>query len=124
MTSALGTPSAPLRILQSLQSRQFRIDNEKRLQAQIAEAFAEDGIEAEREVRLSPTDVIDFLIGDIGLEAKIKGQRRAIFRQCVRYCRHDAIGTLIVATSVAMGFPVRINGKSVYVVSLGRAWLA
>lgn len=77
-------------------------------------------IMARREVELVKGDIIDFMVGPIGVEVKIKGQRRAIYRQCERYCEHACVGSLVLATNVAMGMPETINGKPVFVASLGR----
>ena len=115
--------SAAERLVIALKPIRFKLNNEKALQAEMAQAFDRLGIEAEREVRLGPGDIIDFLVGDVGLEVKTKGQKKAIFRQCERYCDHDRIKALVVATNVAMGFPREIGGKPVYVLPLGKAWL-
>jgi hypothetical protein len=106
-----------------LGNRRFHLSDEKRLQSLIAAEFVTAGIEHEREVRLSGADIIDFMVGDIGIEVKIKGQRREIYRQCERYCRHEKVKALILATNVAMGFPPELAGKATYFVHLGRAWL-
>lgn len=112
---------APLLAL--LARQRFRIDNEKLLQAQMATVLEASGVTFSAEHVLSPGNRIDFLIGDVGIEAKIKGQRRAILRQCERYASHDAIGALIVITNAAMGLPPEINGKPIHVFNLGKAWL-
>ena len=111
------------RIATLLRGKRLRLDNEKLLQAQVAEVLAVGNIDAVREVRLAPGDVIDLLAGEVGIEIKIKGQRRAIYRQCERYCGHEAIEALILITNAAMGMPASINGKPVFVVSLGTGWL-
>lgn len=78
----------------------------------------------EREVRLSPKERIDFVVGgSIGIEVKIKGDKLAIYRQMVRYAAFDQLKRLILVSSVAIGLPDTINGKPVAVVSLGGAWL-
>ena len=110
-------------IIRLIETRRLPLTSEKRLQAALAEEFAGAGIAAEREVDLGYGDIIDFMIGPIGLELKIRGQRRAIFRQCERYCGHERVGTLILATNAAMGLPARIGDKPVHVVSLARGWL-
>lgn len=99
------------------------LSDEKRLQAAIAEEFDAAGIVYEREARLSPADVIDFMSGEIGIEVKIKGSKRAIFHQVERYAQHDRVKELILVSNVAMGFPPEINGKPVYFHNLAKAWL-
>ncbi|AMX93707.1 MULTISPECIES: hypothetical protein [Mesorhizobium] len=99
------------------------LSDEKRLQAAISDEFTLADIPHEREVRLSPEDVIDFMCGEIGIEVKIKGGKRAIFHQVERYAQHDSIKELILVSNVAMGFPPEINGKPVYFHNLAKAWL-
>lgn len=110
-------------IIRLIQTRRLPLSAEKPLQAALALEFEKAGIAAEREVDLGDGDVIDFMIGGIGLEVKIKGQRRAIFRQCERYCGHDRVVTLVLATNAAMGLPAWIDGKPVHVASLARGWM-
>lgn len=110
-------------IISFFAGKRFPLSDEKRLQTAIEEEFQRAGILYEREFRLSPKDVIDFIVGRVGIEVKIKGGKLAIFRQVERYAQHDGIDALILATNVAMGMPEEINGKPVHVVNLGRAWL-
>lgn len=110
-------------IVKFIQSRRWTLSDEKSLQASIAEQMDAAGILYEREVRLAPGDIVDFMVGSIAVEVKIGGQRRAIFRQCMRYCEHDRVSDLVLATNVAIGLPGTMVGKSVSIASLGRAWL-
>lgn len=96
---------------------------EKDVQQAISDALGRAGIVHSREVRLSPTDIIDFVVDGLGIEVKIKGARRAILRQLERYAAHPDISALALVSSVAMGVPAVINGKPVEFVSMGRAWL-
>ncbi len=104
---------------------EYRFDTscEATLQAQIERAFRERGVEYKREVRLSSHDRIDFLLEGIGIEVKIKGSAKAIFRQCQRYCAYDEIQALILVTGRSMGLPESIQGKPCYYHNLGRSWL-
>lgn len=78
----------------------------------------------EREVRLSPRDRIDFVVDDhIGIEVKIKGSKRDIYRQLERYAGFAQLHRLILVSSVAIGLPATIGGKPVTLISLGSAWL-
>lgn len=113
-------------IIHHLKSRRFPLQNEKMLQGEI-EAHLRATLHWEakilREFTLGPKDIIDFLIADIGIEVKVKGGKRAIYRQCVRYCQYDNIQSLILVTNISMGFPEQINNKNCYVVNLSKAWL-
>ena len=110
-------------IVKFIQSRRWPLSDEKSLQASIAEQLNVARVSYEREVQLAKGDIVDFMIGDVAVEVKIGGQRRAIFRQCMRYCEHDRVSHLILATNVALGLPGTMAGKPVSIASLGRAWL-
>lgn len=66
----------------------------------IEEALTAAGIEHSREHRLSDRDRIDFLVGAVGIEVKIKGSRSALIRQLGRYAGCSEINELILASSV------------------------
>lgn len=110
-------------IARVLSRSRFSLSTESALQRDMAEALAAAGFAFAREVRLSDRDRIDFLIGTIGVEAKIKGSRSAIYRQCERYCARACIRGLILASNVPMGLPPAIGSTPVRFVHLGRAWL-
>lgn len=110
-------------IIKLIRSRQFSLSDEKVLQGEMAAAFDAAGISHEREFRLDARNIVDFMVGEIGIEVKIKGARLNIFRQIERYMAFDAVKRLILATNVPMGMPDLVNGKPVHVVNLGRAWL-
>ena len=115
---------SPEDVVRFFQRRRFPLTDEKILQAKIEMELDVSNVDFEREVRLSSEDIIDFIIaGGIGVEVKIQGSKRAIYDQVARYCEHDRITSVVLLTSVAMGFPPEINGKSCYVASLGRGWL-
>lgn len=102
--------------------RQFSFVNEKRLQQQVADELTALGVRFEREVEIAPGDIIDFMFGRIGMEVKIKGQRRRIYDQCVRYCKTDRVDEIVLATNATMGLPRLIEGKPASVIHIGRAW--
>jgi len=110
-------------IFAALRQHRFSLHDEKAMQAEMFSVLVAAGFEAEREVVLSDADRIDILVGTVGIECKIKGQRRAIYHQVERYARHDRISALILATNVAMGMPPQLSGKPVLVLNLARAWL-
>lgn len=106
--------------------RHSRIDlsNEKSAQLDIATVFKNRQFEFSREVRLSKSDIIDFLIGDIGIEVKLYGANKtAVFRQLTRYAKHENIGRLILVTNMSMGLPPQIEGKDVFYVNLAEGWM-
>lgn len=110
-------------ILDLLAGLRLPLSTEKRLQGAIADEFDRAGVVYDRECRLSNSDIIDFRIGDIGIEVKIKGAKRSIYHQIERYAEHSDIKELILISNVAMGFPAEVKGKPVYIHNLSRAWL-
>lgn len=110
-------------VMRLIASHRWPLQDEKTLQAAFAAALERADLPFEREVALGGGDIIDFLIEDLGIELKLSGQRRQIWRQCSRYCAHARIGTLLLCSSAAMGLPDVIHGKRVHVASLGRGWL-
>lgn len=117
---AIARARVMVRLIESLR---LPLSDEKALQAALEPHLLRHCGLTLREHHLGDRDIIDFLVEDVGLEIKIKGQRRAIYRQCERYCRHDTVQALVLATNAAMGMPATIAGKPVFVASLGRGWL-
>lgn len=129
-------------IIALIETHRLPLSDEKDLQAELAAVLGGAGISYRREVRLSATDIVDFMVWDLAdsqlspddavsrlgapalaIEVKIKGQRRAIYRQLERYCAHDDVAELVLATNVPMGLPDAINGKPVALARLSRGWL-
>lgn len=110
-------------IIAVLRPLRLPLSDENRLQASMADAFSAAALALEREVRLSAEDIIDFFGEGIGIEAKIKGGKMAIYRQLERYAKHDRIEQLILVTNVPTGMPTEIDGKPIYVHNLAMAWL-
>jgi len=107
--------------------RRIRVDlsTEKRMQADIEQAFIAASIAFEREKRLSPEDIPDFLVqGGIVVECKVKGARKMdIYQQLRRYAVHPDVTAIILASNVAMGLPGDIEGKPLYAANLSAGWL-
>ena len=113
-------------IIEILNKKRFLLHDEKELQRQVhtelLKHFRTDQLEAEH--YLDKGSIIDFFIlPGIGIEVKIKGGKREIYRQCIRYCGFERIKALILLTNISIGFPEEINGKPCYIVKLGKAWL-
>lgn len=92
---------------------------EDQLQLGLAAAFEAEGLEAEREVRLSPRDRIDFLIGGVGVEVKVDGSAAQVERQLARYAQSPRVHSLVLVTNcVRHGNVAReLNGKPVTVLA-------
>ena len=110
-------------IVRVLAAARLDLSDEKALQAEMVRAFAAAMLPYQREVNLGDGDIVDFKIGDVAIEVKIKGSRHAIYRQCVRYCNHTEVGALVLATAVPMSLPETICAVPAFIVSLGEGWL-
>jgi len=100
------------------------LSNEKDVQEKISELLERHGVRHKREVRLAPGDIVDFMIeGGTAVEVKLNVPKRAAYRQCERYCKHEGVNALVLVSATAMGFPSEINGKPCWVASLGMGWL-
>lgn len=110
-------------LLTGLKNQRFDLGSEKRLQAELTARFTTLGLDFSAEYRLDPASIIDFKIGSIGVEVKIKGTAKDIYRQCARYCTHESISQLVLLTNKIIALPPTINGKPTLVFNLGRAWL-
>lgn len=115
-------------LLAALKGKRFDLQDEKVLQRQVAEALDAAHLVFQREVRLSPNNIIDFLVADrgwadIGIEVKLKGSPKAIYAQCLRYCQFAEVGQLLLLTNKAIHLPATIHNKPAHVLNLGLAWL-
>lgn len=107
-----------------LTSHRLPLSDEKLLQAEIGQLFLAHRLNFRREVRLSADDIIDFVVDRrCGIEVKIGGARRAIFKQIERYCGHIEISEIVLATNVVMNLPPTINSRPTAIAQLGRGWL-
>lgn len=112
------------KIIEVIRRSKIDLSNEKQSQSDIASVFESEGILFEREVRLSESDVIDFMVGDVGIEVKLRGaNKKSVFRQLTRYATHEQVKSLILVTNTSMGLPPQIEGKDVFYVSLAEGWM-
>ena len=113
-------------ILSLLSSARFSLTNEKETQRQIFEHLSSKlDCPIEREVRLSPHNIADIMVGGGWLiEVKIKrASKMSIFNQLKRYAHFGKVCGVILVTGVPLGLPKEINGKPLYYHSLGKSWL-
>lgn len=99
----------------------FSVVNEGELQLAVASIFSKLGWTFEREVRLTPRDRIDFIVGSAGIELKVKGQADAVWRQMARYSESPRVSSLVLLTTVArhmVASPTTLQEKPVYTVHL------
>ena len=111
-------------LISLIRSARIDLSSEKRAQADVEQILTQAGILFDREFPLTESDIIDFMVQDIGIELKLKGARKKeVYRQLCRYTRHPRVGSLILASNLSMGLPAQIEGKDAYFVRLGEAWL-
>lgn len=110
-------------IKQAIEGVSYNLADEKEMQEAMYENLKELGFV--REYRLQKGQIIDFYreSDGIGIEVKVKGQVTAIFRQCKKYCKNEKISIFILVTAKSMGFPVEIEGKSCYYISISKSML-
>lgn len=107
-----------------IRSAKIDLSSEKRAQADVEQVLTQAGIAFDREFPLTESDIIDFMVEDVGIELKLKSARKKeVYRQLCRYARHPRVGSLILASNLSMGLPAQIEGKDAYFVKLGEAWL-
>ena len=96
--------------------------DEKVCQAQIAEHFGLYGVCFDREYRLGD-GFVDFFFPRSGVALEIKASKRmgkmAVYRQLERYCSHDEVRGILLATGTSQGLPDTINGRPALVFPLG-----
>lgn len=122
ITLEMNIHSAVLAIGTMLNQHRFELHNEKALQADIERLFIEKTVPYQREVTLSKESIIDFMVDGVGIEVKLSGTTKNIYRQCERYCQFDEVKAFMLVTNKAMRLPY-LNNKFTYVVNLGQAWL-
>lgn len=93
---------------------------ESEIQLALARALSMNGISHEREVRLSKSSRIDFLVGTIGIEVKVDGGISAVIRQLHRYAEFATVSELVLVSTRATlaRVPTELNGKHVRVALL------
>jgi hypothetical protein len=101
---------------QVLTSHRFRYAGERDLQAGIEQAFRAAGLDVVREATLGDAGTIDFVLGKLGIEIKVRGSRADVTRQVHRYLQHDDLSALLLVTTRAelARLPPVMSGKRVF----------
>lgn len=99
------------------------LTNEKQTQQKLFDAVKDIGFV--REHRLDEKNIPDLFCQyhGIAVEVKIKGSKKDIYRQLLRYSQFAEVKILILCTNKALGLPPLIGGKPVYFIHLGKAYL-
>ena len=108
-------------IIDLLARYRFHYSNEVQLQDGIAKALLANGISFEREVPLTASERIDFLVGAIGIEVKIHQASNTVLRQLQRYALCNEIQHLLLITTLSKHalLPKALNNKALDVIFLG-----
>jgi predicted AAA+ superfamily ATPase len=107
-----------------LTSYRFSLENEKLLQLQIENALLTNNIPHSKEYVLDKHNIIDFLCNNgIGIEVKIKGSKRSIYEQVLKYSQFADVKSIILITNKSIGNPPLHENKTLNVLNLGTAWL-
>lgn len=119
-----GVRPATAAVVEALNRGRFRYCDELQLHDGMVIALNTAGIPVEgrnREVRLPGAGRIEFLLGGLGIEVKVKGPAGAVWRQLHRYAASDLIQELLLVTTRArhaVAAPIELDGKPVTVLVL------
>lgn len=112
------TPGQRMAAISTLiRSHRYLYASERELQEQLTEVLSAARLPVLREVQLSERDRIDLLVGDVGVEVKVKGKRTPL-AQLTRYAASAHVAGLLLVTTRAATLPPAIGGKPAAVVSL------
>lgn len=127
MKTAMATPH-PIDILTRLLGEgRFDYSDETECQRQIAAFLTERGVAFVKEHDLGEAGICDFYFVKSKLVLEVKAgkqwNKRGVYRQCERYCSHQDVQGLVLATGRIQGLPSNICGKPVRVYQLGLGFL-
>lgn len=107
----------------TVRAYRLTLSSEAALKREMQMILDNHGVRYLREFNLDEHNRPDFMVDDYAIEVKIKGNAKAIYKQCERYCQFERVRGLVLVSNRAMGFPEMINGKPCHVLQLGKAWL-
>ena len=114
------TPSADF-LVDMIGHHRFTFADEDQLHQALAKLMTQEHIEFASEVRLTPHDRIDFMVGRVGIEVKVGHPLSSVLRQLHRYAQCPEVDELLLVTTRAphAATPETINGKPVKFAFLG-----
>lgn len=119
-----GVRPATAAVVEALNRGRFRYRNELQLHDGMVIALNTAGITVgarNREVHLPGAGRIEFLLGGLGVEVKVDGPARAVWRQLHRYAASPHVEELLLVTTRArhaVAAPIELDGKPVSVLVL------
>jgi hypothetical protein len=110
-------PIPTIQLVRLLEGAHYHTTKEDTFQQEVAEVLATHGVEFEREFRLSGGDRVDFLVGRVAIEMKIKGGINAVLRQLQRYAQSPLVDEIILLTSRTRlcSMPKTLSDKPIHV---------
>lgn len=121
---ALESSQTSEQLKQLLTSARFRSADEAGLQVAIAAVLDGAGVPYVREARLGTAGRIDFLVGRVGLEVKVKGAVKDVRTQLARYAEHPDVDAVVLVTRcLRHKMPPTLCGVPILVISLWGALL-
>lgn len=110
-----------------LRKKRFsELTNEKRLQNEIEFELKKNGVEYNREKKMSDGNIIDFYLPSIkcGIEVKIKRGALKLYEQVERYSKTGLLSSIIIVSNIPMAFPEVLSMKTdVFVVNISKSLL-
>ncbi len=94
------------------------VSNEAALQSAVEKALRQElGSDAVRREVVRGADRIDFVVGSVGVELKVKGSFAAVLRQLERYSKWEALGSLVLVTAKGAhrALPAEVGGKALVI---------
>lgn len=111
------------RIAQVIAAARINLTSEATAHRDVMAALTAAGIDACPEARLTASERIDVLCGPVGVEIKVGGSRRSIWRQLCRYAALPEIEALVLATGTAWPGTPSVDGVPLSVADMSRGWL-
>lgn len=116
--SMIGEEVPP--IVDALLSVRIPSVRESEMQETIEALLKSRGISHSREHIFGTGDRIDFLVGTVGVECKVKGTAFSVAAQLERYAAEPGVECLILVTSVARHFAIEgLCSKPLVIVRVG-----
>lgn len=107
-------------IVDALRSVRIPSVRESEMQETIEAVLKSRGIQHIREHIFDSGDRIDFLVGSVGVECKVKGTAFSVATQLERYAAEPGVDCLILVTSVRRHFAIEgLSSKPLVIVRVG-----
>lgn len=120
MKTVIDIKSLAAAIGAQLAKHRSALVQETRLHEVISEALTSAGFAHQREVRLAPTERLDFLLTETGVAIEVKKDKATMdaWRQVARYLAHDCVSSCIVIAPRVNVPADTLQGKPVAAIAL------